>query len=138
MPTLDVYVYVTKHNRFSREDEDTLVHHVRQVPAGLYDAKSGTVTFGQVVEGLHGMDPFNVQRELDNVASALDPGVRKTAVPFLEALDAACKWCQWVRVLRNRSQINKLEESDGRTVVADLYQNDFRVVVKRDGVILGG
>lgn len=137
MITLDVTVRVTKHNRFVSQDERTLVHHVGQVVAeprrgpDLYNLKSGKLRFGQVVEGLHGMDPHNVLTQLPNIAGALEPEQRRQAVKFLDNLKLACEWAQNVRVLRRPAVIQRVEQSDGATVVADLYQNDFELVVKR-------
>lgn len=141
MITLDVTVQVTKHNRFVGEDQRTLVHHVGSVctdpprrqpnATPLYGLKSGRVTFGQVVEGLHGMDPHNVLTRLPEITSALEPEQRRAAIKFLDQLKLACEWCQKVRVLRRPAVIQRVEQSDGNTVVADLYQNDFELVVKR-------
>lgn len=135
--SLDLTVEVTKHNRFTGADEPTVVHNVRQLPGTLAGMKSGRITLGQVVEGWHGMDPHNVLNALPAVAGALDPEQRRNATPFLDSVKQACEWADKVRVLRRPAVINRLEESDGATVVADLYQNDCRIVVKKDGASLG-
>lgn len=142
MPTLDVYVHATK-----RDAADQLIAHagfVRddvsrrgRLHPGAYALKTGKQTFGQMVEGLNGMDPYTVLAvSLPALEAALEPPQKRIAYGFLTDLRLACEHCQRVRVM-NRAAKEQQEESDGGTTIADLYQNDFRIVIKRDGVLIG-
>lgn len=138
MPTLDVYVYATK-----RDDKDQLIAHAgwvredvtragRLLP-GAYAMKVGRLRFGTVVEGLDGMDPSNV--DVAKLEASLDPGQRRVAYQFLVDLRLALEHSARVRVMRRPSVEQRTEDSDGGTVVADLYDN-VRIVIKKDGQAL--
>lgn len=141
MPTLDVYVHASKrdergiiaHAGFVRDD---LERRGKLLP-GAYAMKTGKLTFGKTVEGLNGMDPYNVLQKLPELEAALDPGQKRIAYQFLVDLRLACEHCQRVRAMKRPSREQRIETSDGGTRVADLYQNDFEIVVKRDGKLIG-
>lgn len=138
MPTLDVYVYATKreeqgliaHAGFVRDDVE---RRGRLLP-GAYAMKVGRLRFGTIVEGLDGMDPANV--DIAKLEASLDPGQRRLAYQFLVDLKLALNHCARVRTMRRASSEQVNEQSDGGSTVADLYQNDFRVRIKKDGAWL--
>lgn len=55
--------------------------------------------------------------------------LRPLAMDWIISLRRACLHCQNVRVMRRPSLEQRHEQSDGGTIVADLYQNDFRIIV---------
>ena len=117
---MDVSVYVTKRvDPASGACARIRVANVGTPPAFLAD----------VARALHGRDPAHVLPAIPDLLQRVPTPVRPLALDFFAALRAACMHCQRVRVMRRPALEQRLQQSDGGTVVADLYQDDFRVVV---------
>lgn len=136
--SLDVYIYATKRNWYAGgADEDTLVAHCGQVTDDHRHPRTGMPVagtyqwIGKAVEKLDGMDPKDVLPRIGDMVHKVDPAVRPLVLGFFEQLRNACLHCQRVRVMTRPSMEQRFEDSDGATTVADLYQNDFRIRIRK-------
>lgn len=78
---------------------------------------------------LNGQDPAHVLRGIPDMLQSVPAPLRPLAMDWVNMLRRACLHCQQVRVMTRPSLEQRHEQSDGGTIVADLYQNDFRVIV---------
>lgn len=78
---------------------------------------------------INGRDPATVLRQIPHVLQQVPAPLRPYANDWLTSLRRACLHCQTVRRMTRPSMEQRHEDSDGGTTVADLYQNDFRIIV---------
>lgn len=78
---------------------------------------------------INGKDPQDVLRTIPDAIQRIPAPLRVLAMDWFVSLRRACLHCQNVRVMARPSLEQRHEQSDGGTIVADLYQNDFQVIV---------
>ena len=78
---------------------------------------------------LHGRDPQDVLQTIPDALQRIPSPLRPLALDWIASLRRACLHCQNVRTMTRPSLEQRHEQSDGGTIVADLYQNDFQVIV---------